>query len=211
MFTINPDKEKFIRSLQELEFEFERGNLSKNSYNSQKKRLTNKIETIEIANRVKKLQGKEGTEQTLDHWQLKKNKDKVQEDKEEKEELMRKYMTSTKNRDLRTIEEKKRGINRSRTILATVLALLFFSGIAFGFLIINSPTSSAVPMTVNQSAFSTANNTTNITANTTSSNNTPSQTSQSTQTTNTNTGTSTTNTGSNTGSGNSGANTTKNL
>ena len=198
MSDIIPDKEKLIKSLNELEFEFKKGNISKNAYNSQKKKLNDKIDTIEIVNRVKKLQGKDEAGKTFDYLTQQKKDDKVQE---EQEELMRKYMTSSKTHDLRTIKEKKRGINRNRTILATLLAVIFISGVVFGFVVINgSFESSAVPMTLNQSAFTTFNNTTNITNNNTPLNS--SQTSQLTTTTtsptsstptNTNTGNTTTN------------------
>jgi len=192
MSDIIPDKEKLIKSLNELEFEFKNGNISKNAYNSQKKKLNDKIDTIEIVNRVKKLQGKDEAGKTFDYLTQQKKDDKVQE---EQEELMRKYMTSSKTHDLRTIKEKKRGINRNRTILATLLAVIFISGVAFGFVVINgSFESSAVLMTLNQSALTTSNNTTNIT-----NNNTPVNTTINTNTgstpTNTNTGSTTTNTG----------------
>ena len=189
MIDIIPDKEKLINSLNELEFEFKKGNISKDSYNSQKKRLEDKIDTTEIVDRVKKLQGKNEADKTLDYWTQKKNEDKVQE---EKEELMRKFMTSSKTHDLRTIKEKKRGINRNRTILATLLAVIFISGVAFGFVVINgSVESSAVPMSINQSAFS--NNNTNITTNNTL------NTSQTSQITTTNSNTGSTPTSTNTG------------
>jgi hypothetical protein len=193
MSDIIPDKEKLIKSLNELEFEFKKGNISKNSYNSQKKKLNDKIDTIEIVNRVKKLQGKDEAGKTFDYLTQQKKDDKVQE---EQEELMRKYMTSSKTHDLRTIKEKKRGINRNRTILATLLAVIFISGVVFGFVVINgSFESSAVPMTLNQSAFTTFNNTTNIT-----NNNTPLNTSQTSQLTTTTTNpTSSTPTNTNTG------------
>jgi hypothetical protein len=192
MSDIIPDKEKLIKSLNELEFEFKKGNISKNAYNSQKKKLNDKIDTIEIVNRVKKLQGKDEAGKTFDYLTQQKKDDKVQE---EQEELMRKYMTSSKTHNLRTIKEKKRGINRNLTILATLLAVIFISGVAFGFVVINgSFESSAVPMTLNQSALTTSNNTTNIT-----NNNTPVNTTINTNTgstpTNTNTGSTTTNTG----------------
>ena len=189
MSDIIPDKEKLIKSLNELEFEFKNGNISKNAYNSQKKKLNDKIDTIEIVNRVKKLQGKDEAGKTFDYLTQQKKDDKVQE---EQEELMRKYMTSSKTHDLRTIKEKKRGINRNRTILATLLAVIFISGVAFGFVVINgSFESSAVPMTLNQSALTTSNNTTNIT-----NNNTPVNT-----TINTNTGSTNTKTGTNKNTG----------
>jgi cytoskeletal protein RodZ len=192
MSDIIPDKEKLIKSLNELEFEFKKGNISKNSYNSQKKKLNDKIDTIEIVNRVKKLQGKDEAGKTFDYLTQQKKDDKVQE---EQEELMRKYMTSSKTHDLRTIKEKKRGINRNRTILATLLAVIFISGVVFGFVVINgSFESSAVPMTLNQSALTTSNNTTNIT-----NNNTPLNTSQTSQLTTTNSNTGSTPTSTNTG------------
>ncbi len=102
-------------------------------------------------------------------------------------------MTSSKTHDLRTIKEKKRGINRNRTILATLLAVIFISGVAFGFVVINgSVESSAVPMSINQSAFP-SNNNTNITTNNTL------NTSQTSQLTTTNSNTGSTPTSTNTG------------
>jgi hypothetical protein len=199
MSDIIPDKEKLIRSLNKLEFELKKGNISKNSYESQKKILNDKIDTIESVNRIKKLQGKEEAGKSFDYLTQQKKEDKVQE---EQEELMRKYMTSSKEHDLRTIKEKKRGINRNRTILATLLAVIFISGVVFGFVVINgSFESSAVPMTLNQSAFNTFNNTTNITNNNTPVNTTTSPNSQLTTASNSNTG-STNSTGTNINTGN---------
>lgn len=125
---------------------------------------------------------------------------------------MRKYMT--KRRDLNTTnsteiqdrednKEKKYGTRRNTAILASLLALIFFSGIAFGYITVNNSSHSSVLMTVNQSAFPANSNNTTNTTNTTNvaSNNSSantSQASQSSQTTTTNSGTVTsTNTGTN--------------
>ena len=164
------DKEKLVKSLRELEFEFAQGNISKSAYNLQKKDLNNRLETLAVAERVKRLQGKGESEKTLDYWADKKNEEQAAE---EKEELMRKYMTSNKARNLKYSEVKKGGMNRNRTVLTAFVALIFFVGIGFGFFLLNgSSESAAVPMQVNQSAFPTVhNNTTNITNDTTLSTN----------------------------------------
>lgn len=166
MMDIISDKEKLIKSLRELEFEFAQGNISKSAYNLQKKDLNNKLETLAVADRVKRLQGKGENEKPLDYWTDKKNEEKAAE---EKEELMQKYMTSSKPRDLNKATVKKGGMNRNRAVITAFVALIFLTGIGFGFLVLNgSSESAAVSMQVNQSAFPTVhNNTTNITNDTT--------------------------------------------
>lgn len=175
MIDIISDKEKLMKSLRELEFEFAQGNISKSDYNLQKRNLNNQLDTLEVADRVKRLQGKGQTEKSLDYWTDKKEEEKAAE---EKEELMRKYMTSTKSRDI-TKSGEKSGMTRNRAILAVIAALIFFSGIGFGFLFLNGASqSAAVSMMVNQSAFPTVhNNTTNVTSNATLSNVTQTSTS----------------------------------
>lgn len=190
-----PDKEK-LRSSRELEDEFEKGEISENSYNSRKKQLADELETAKIINRVKRLQGKKEVDgrRTID-------KRKQLNDQKEKEELMRKYMTSTKIHKLGSSNGKKRRKNRTVPIIGVLLALIFFSGIALGFLVYNGPSQTSVAMTVNQSAF--PNNSSNITnaTNNNSLSSTTNQTSQSAVVTNSNTGTSSdsNSTGSNSG------------
>ncbi len=166
MIDIKSDKERVIRNLQELEFELSQGNISKRTYNSQKRELETKLETIEAADRIKRLQGKGEAEKPLEYWTEKKEEEK---ERQAKEELMKKYITSSSP----SYPRAKTGTNgkQRKAALYGVLGLIFIIGVGFGVFLMKVPSeASAVPMTINQSAFPTINNTTNMT-NTTSSTN----------------------------------------
>lgn len=167
MIDIKSDKEKVIRSLQELEFQFAQGNVSEKIYNSKKKELKSNLETLEATDRVKRLQGRGEVEKPLEYWTEKKE---AEEEKQAKEELMKKFITSSSP----TYPKPKKEINvkRRKAVIYTILALIFVSGIGFGVFFMVPSESTAVTMTVNQSAFPEVNNSTNMTNTTTSSTNT---------------------------------------
>lgn len=162
MIDIISDKEKLLKSLRELEFEHAQGNISDGNYSSQKKAIARELETLEVADRVKRLQGKGNTERPLEYWEEKK---KAEDAIEEKEELMKKFVThSNEIYSVKNSKIKDKGVNKNRVMAFALLAVIFFSGIGFGVLLMKVPSESvAVPMTVNDSAFPTFNNTTNIT------------------------------------------------
>jgi hypothetical protein len=166
MIEIASQKE-MIKRLKELENEYNQGNLPKNDFIRQKKYLTHQIEALEVADRVRALQGKQGSEKSLDHWSEENIEKKVVEDQEEKEELQKKYMTKP-----RTTEETPRNggfSNRAKIIIAIVLIIGFIVGTAFGISAISKTSKSPqVSMVVNDSAFP-AKNITNFTNNTTTS------------------------------------------
>lgn len=115
------------------------------------------------ADRIKKLQGKEVTEKPLDYWSDKKKED---EDIEEKEALIKKYVTTPKTAPV--TETKSSGLSRGRLSLFIFVVAAFFVGTGYGVYVISMPSNnSAVAMTVNDSAFPAANNTTANQTNTT--------------------------------------------
>lgn len=161
MINIITDRNKVIRSLQELEFEYAQGNISEKVYISQKKELELELENFAVADRVKRLQGKKEAEKPLEYWTEKKE---AEEAKKAKEELMKKFIT--KSSPTYPTDTTKKGINKSKAVLTSILVLIFFIGIGFGVFLMKVPEqSTAVPMTINQSAFPVLNNTnaTNIT------------------------------------------------
>lgn len=165
MIDIKSDKEKVIRSLQELEFEFSQGNISEETYNSQKRDLQTKLETLEVADRVKRLQGRGEVEKPLEYWTEKKE---AEEAKQAKEELMKQFITSS-SPSYPKAKTRSNGKQR-KAVIYTILALIFVTGIGFGVFLMKIPSESAAAnMTINQSAFPVANNTTNMTNTTTSS------------------------------------------
>lgn len=167
MIDIKSDKEKVIRSLQELEFEFAQGNVSEKIYNSKKKELKSKLETLEAADRVKRLQGRGEVEKPLEYWTEKKE---AEEAKQAKEELMKKFITSSS--PTYTKPKKEINVKQRKAVIYIILALIFVSGIGFGVFFMVPSESTAVTMTVNQSAFPEVNNSTNMTNTTTSTTNT---------------------------------------
>jgi hypothetical protein len=165
MIEIASQKEKTIKRLKDLENEYNQGNLPKNDFIRQKNYLIQQLDALEVADRVRTLQGKQGSEKSLDYWSEKEEEKKGVEDQEEKEELQKKYMTKP-----RTTEENPsngRFSNRAKIIIAIVLIIGFLVGTAFGVSAISKTTKSPqVSMIVNDSAFP-AKNITNITNNTT--------------------------------------------
>lgn len=165
MIEIASQKEKTIKRLKDLENEYNQGNLPKNDFIRQKNYLIQQLDALEVADRVRTLQGKQGSEKSLDHWSEKEEEKKGFEDQEEKEELQKKYMTKPRT----TVENPSNGrfSNRAKIIIAIVLIIGFLVGTAFGVSAISKTTKSPqVSMIVNDSAFP-AKNITNITNNTT--------------------------------------------
>jgi hypothetical protein len=115
------------------------------------------LDTVLAADRIKKLQGKEITEKPLEYYSDKK---KEEDDFEEKEALIKKYVTTPKTAPV--AQTKSSGLTRGKISLLIFVVLAFFVGTGYGVYVMNMPAnnSSAVSMTVTNSAFPTANNTT---------------------------------------------------
>jgi hypothetical protein len=165
MIEIVPDKEKIIRSLQELEFDYSQGNIARKAYISQKRELNEQLETFETADRIKRLQGKGQVEKPLEYWTEKEEEKKKQE---ERELLLQRYISSPNPKS----KEKSIFTGRGKTFLAVFLVVAFFVGTGFGVLFMQSPSeSSGASLIANESAFP-VENTTNLTVTDTTSNTT---------------------------------------
>jgi hypothetical protein len=197
--------EQLLKNLEDLERDLEAGKIPKKQYTSLKKQYTNRLETLQAAERIKRMQGRSTSENTLDHWA---SKSKIEKDKEEQEELIKKYVTTpkptrTQAKAASSASSSKGGISRIGIIAGVLLALAFFIGTGFGVMMLNTPvTVDNGTVMVNQSAFPLIEN---LTTNTTKSNTTISNTTIKNNTnSNTNSNTNKTNSG---GSNNSGGNT----
>jgi hypothetical protein len=162
---IASDKEKLLKSLKKLETQFTEGKVSKRQYGLEKRVLEDKLDTVLAADRIKKLQGKGSNEKSLDFWSDQK---KEEEDVEEKEALIEKYVTtpaavSTANRT------KSSGMSRGKLALIIFFVAAFFVGTGYGVYVMSMPSDDSIGaiMNVNDSAFPLINNTTNVTKNTT--------------------------------------------
>jgi hypothetical protein len=195
MMEISIEKDKITGSLNELENEFKKGNIPKSHYESQKRQLTERLETLAVAERVMKLQGKETVEAPV-----------KPNNEAENEELFKKFITSPGLKD-KNIGNKK-GLSQNTMILAALLIAGFAIGAGAGIYFLNIPEEvSSVSMFTNDSAFPpfVLNNTTNATNNT---NSTPMLNESKTVTTPVTTPTETrTTTGTTNGSGNTGGGT----
>ena len=77
MIKIVLDKKKLKKLVDELEHEYSKGNISKKEYFAQKRDLGQEMETLQAADRVRRMQGRMGSEKSLDYWA-------DEEDREEK-------------------------------------------------------------------------------------------------------------------------------
>jgi hypothetical protein len=174
-----------LNSLKKLETQFTEGKLSKRQYGREKRVLEDKLSTIMAADRIKKLQGKTVDETPPEYWS---EKQKEEEDTEEKEELIKKYVTIPKNTQ---VETQSSGMSKGKVSLIILLVAAFFIGTGYGVYVMSAPSnnSSGISLTVNDSAFPILNNTT---TNTTKFNGTSNKTSTTTATTTNKSNTSTT-------------------
>jgi len=181
MIDIVPDKQKIIRNLQELEFDYSQGNISRETYTSQKNELNRLLETFETADRIKRLQGKGQVEKPLEYWTEKEEKKKKQE---ERELLLQRYISNPQP------QSKASSITNSRwkTMLAIFLVVAFLVGTGFGALIMQSPSEpSGDSLVANESAFPVKNTTNLSKTNTTTTKTTTTKKNTTTPTTPTNT------------------------
>jgi hypothetical protein len=119
--------------------------------------LEDKLDTVLAADRIKRLQGKDVTEKPLDYWSDKKKED---ENIEEKEALIKKYVTTPKTAPVSKTQSS--GMSRGKIYLMIFLVVAFFVGTGYGVYVMSMPSddASSVIMTVNDSAFPYVNNTT---------------------------------------------------
>ena len=158
MINITLGSKDIIKSLKELEREYNAGKIPERHYNAQKRRLTEQLETFEVAERVRKLQGKETVEPPVD--------DNIDEEEEENEELFKKYITSPGLKEKKIQSKKSKGMSQNTMIAASLLAVAFIIGIGFGIFTLDLPTDiSSASLYTNDSAFPpfVVNNTTNMT------------------------------------------------
>jgi hypothetical protein len=155
MIEISIERDKITKSLNELENEFKNGNIPKTHYEFQKRQLTEKLETLAVAERVMRLQGKETVESPVETH-----------DESENDELFKKYITSPGLKEKNIGNKNKKRISQNTMIASALLIVAFVVGIGFGIYPLNIPEEvSSVSLSTNDSAFPpfVLNNTTNMT------------------------------------------------
>ena len=158
MIEISLEKERVIKSLKELEKEYSKGNIPKNHYDFQKRKLREQLETFDVADRVRKLQGKETADVTDEETDI----------EDENGELFKKFITPP---GLKEKNIKPKGKSTNTKIAAGVLVAAFFIGIVFGVYGFIPQQVSSSSLFTNDTAFPPfANNSTNTTNMTNSTN-----------------------------------------
>jgi hypothetical protein len=170
MIRIVSSKKKLDQALEELELEYSKGNISKKEYFAQKRGIGQEMETLQTAERVRRMQQGQGSEKTLDHWTDKEEEKKKLADDAEKQEMLKKYITKPES-----IKNKSKGLasrewmgKRAKIGLVAFVLLAFVVGTSLGAMFITKPSEvSQVSMSVNASAFLPVpvNNTTTTTSN----------------------------------------------
>lgn len=170
MIRIVSSKKKLDHALEELELEYSKGNISKKEYFAQKRGIGQEMETLQTAERVRRMQQGQGSEKTLDHWTDKEEEKKKLADDAEKQEMLKKYITKPES-----IKNKSKGLasrewmgKRAKIGLVAFVLLAFVVGTSLGAMFITKPSEvSQVSMSVNASAFLPVpvNNTTTTTSN----------------------------------------------
>ena len=147
---ISQDKKMLLRKLKKLEREREEGSISEEEYRSLREQYTRELETLEAVENIRRLQGQETPEKPLDHWV---EESRIEKDRKEKEELIKKYVRT---------EGPRRGSRPNLSLIgAIVLVVAFLFGTGFGlyFMNIQPETPATGTVTVNESAFPSSNNT----------------------------------------------------
>jgi hypothetical protein len=197
MIRIVSSKKKLDQTLKELELEYSKGNISKKEYFAQKRDIGQEMETLQAADHVRRMQGRLGSEKSLDHWSDEEAEKKKLADEAEKQEMLKKYITKPESIKGKEMPSREWFGKRSKIGLLAFIVLAFVVGTSMGTMLINKPSETPqVSMAVNASAFlpTPVNNTTTTTSNLTK---TTTTTDTNTQTTPTET-TTTTDTSSNT-------------
>ncbi|MDI9623485.1 MAG: hypothetical protein QFX38_01180 [Methanothermobacter sp.] len=155
---MNKRGKELLRRLKDLEKDWQEGRISESKYKMLKREYQRELEAIEVAERIKRMQGRSTSEKPLDHWI---EKAKEEEELREKEELVKKYV---KKPDIKKTEKPQAVFKVVGIIL---LALAFFIGGGFGLYLLNLSQDQTGTVLVNESAFPTftINNTNNTTDN----------------------------------------------
>ena len=125
---MNPDRRKLMQILDNLQRDYEAGLISEEKYLYLSQQYRHKIETIEVSDRIRAMQGKEETPSSI-----KSRYDDSQRYREEKEKLVRKYIHNPESYTVTKKEEESSSTSPWYIALAVIFLLVAFgAGISFG-------------------------------------------------------------------------------
>ena len=125
---MNPDRKKLMQILHNLERDYEAGLISEEKYLYLSDQYRHKIETIEVSDRIRAMQGKEETPSSLNP-----KEDISDKYREEKEQLVRKYVHNPETYNVPNRSKESSSTSPWYIAIAVVFLLLaFVAGISFG-------------------------------------------------------------------------------
>ena len=125
---MNQDRKKLMQILRNLERDYEAGLISEEKYLYLSDQYRHKIKTIEVSDRIRAMQGKEETPSSLNS-----NDDISDRYREEKEQLVRKYIHNPETYSVSNEPKESTKTSPWYIVLAVVFLLIAFgAGITFG-------------------------------------------------------------------------------
>ena len=125
---MNQDRKKLMQILKNLERDYEAGLISEEKYLYLADQYRHKIKTIEVSDRIRAMQGKEETPSSLNS-----NEDISDKYREEKEQLVRKYIHNPETYNVSNKSKESSSASPWYIAIAVVFLLLaFIAGISFG-------------------------------------------------------------------------------
>ena len=127
---MSQDKQKLMQILNNLEKDYEDGLISEEKYIYLSNQYKHKIETIDVSNRIRAMQGRKGSDESSRYAR---DRNRARRSREEDENLVRKYIQNPESYTFSKPEKKEEKTSPWYSVLAIVFLLVAFGvGITFG-------------------------------------------------------------------------------
>ncbi|MDO5826667.1 MAG: hypothetical protein Q4Q19_00180, partial [Methanobrevibacter sp.] len=127
---MSQDKQKLMQILNNLKKDYEEGLISEEKFIYLSNQYKHKIETIDVSNRIRAMQGRKGSDESS-HYARDRNR--ARRSREEDENLVRKYIQNPESYTFSKPEKKEEKTSPWYSVLAIVFLLVAFGvGITFG-------------------------------------------------------------------------------
>lgn len=152
---MSQDKQKLMQILNDLKRDYEAGLISEEKYLYLSNQYKHKIETIDVSNRIRAMQGRKGSDESSRYAR---DSNRARRSREEDENLVRKYIQNPESYTFSKPEKKEEKTSPWYSVIAIVLLLAAFGiGITFGIssfgLDGSIPDITAATATINDTAF----------------------------------------------------------
>ena len=127
---MSQDKQKLMQILNNLKKDYEEGLISEEKFIYLSNQYKHKIETIDVSNRIRAMQGRKGSDESSRYAR---DRNRARRSREEDENLVRKYIQNPESYTFSKPEKKEEKSSPWYSVLAIVFLLVAFGvGITFG-------------------------------------------------------------------------------